>query len=438
MIDKLICKTGYTILNKAGRGSDFPGRLAFKLNKNFLKGFEQAKTTIFITGTAGKTTVSCMLGSCLKYLGYSVGYSKKGANLLAGVTSTVIANSTVSGKSKVDYMVLEIDERFVKQVVPFINPDYFIITNITRDQLARNGHFDIVFDDINNSIDDKTHLILNSDNPLSAKFAVGKNNDITYFGVAKNKYSGTEYGDKIDVPYCPACGAKLKYNYFNFGNFGDYECPNCDFGKNEPDYQAEFHEDSISIDNQTINMPNCAVHDSYNIAAVYAQLALLGIGKEKIADALNHLDIATKRYEEFTIGDHHGTILLSKNETPISYNQSINYISRISGEKTIAIGFTRISGRYDDKDISWFYDVDYEMLAKSDIKKLILFGKYAYDLAVRLQIAGMDMSKIQIEQDHDKVYEVLKAADDDVYCLFYFDMEKKMKKQLKEAGEKVW
>ena len=438
MIDRLICKTGYKILSKSGRGSDFPGKFGLKLNKNFLKGFEQPPVTIFITGTAGKTTISGTLTSALNYLGYRVGSSGKGSNLTSGVASTLIANSSISGKSNVDVLILEIDERYVKKVVPFIKPDYFIISNITRDQLARNGHFDIVFDDINKCIDDKTHLILNADNPLSSKFSVGKNNTTTYFGVAKNQFSGNEYGDKIDVPYCPACGSKLNYAYFNYGNFGSYSCPHCDFSRRTPEYEAEFRDDAIIIQGNEISMPNNAVYNAYNIAAVYAQMKLLGIEEDRITESLNHLDLATKRYEEFTIGDKHGTILLSKNETPISYNQSISYVSRIEGDKTIAIGFTRISGRYDEKDISWFYDVDYEMLARTGIKRLILFGKYAYDLAVRLQIAGMDMEKVQIEQDYTKAYEVLKATGDDVYCLFYFDMEKMLKKHLKEVGEKVW
>lgn len=438
MIDRIISKVAYEVLSRRGRGSDAPGMIGNKLNKNFMKDFSQPEITIFITGTAGKTTISGTLASALKYCGYRVGYNEKGSNLASGVASTLVASSTITGKSKVDVLIVEVDERFVKKVIPFIKPDYFIICNLTRDQLARNGHFGIVFDDINKCIVDGCHLILNSDNPLSAKFAVGKSNDVTYFGVARNEFSSMEYGDKIDVPYCPACGSKLNYEYFNYGNFGSYSCPSCDFGRNNPDYEAEYRDDSIVIDGNVINMPNNALYNVYNIVAVYAQMKLLGISEEKITEALNHLDLATRRYEEFTIGDKHGTILLSKNETPISYNQSLNYVSRIAGEKTIAIGFTRISGRYDDKDISWFYDVDYEILARTDIKKIILFGKYGYDLAVRLQIAGIDMSKVQIELDYTRAYEVLKETGDDVYCLFYFDMEKMMKKHLKEIGEKVW
>lgn len=438
MLDRLISKGAYEILSRMGRGTDAPGRLGLKLNKDFMSGFEQPETTIFVTGTAGKTTISEMLSSALRYCGYKVGSNKRGSNLSSGVASLLVANSTISGRSKADILVVEVDERFVKKVIPYIHPDYFIICNLTRDQLARNGHFDIVFKDIDRCIDDKPHLILNADNPLSSKFAIGKNNEITYFGVGRNKYSGMDYGDKIDVAYCPVCGSKLEYDYFNYGNFGSYTCPNGDFKRNKPDYEATVCDGYIDIDGNRFEMSNDALHDVYNMAAVYTQLKLLGIDENKITEALNHLDIFTKRHEECTLGDKHGTILLSKNETPISYNQSIKYVSRIDGDKTIAIGFTRISGRYDEKDISWFYDVDYEALAHTGIKKIILFGKYGYDLAVRLRLAGVDESRIQIELDYNRVYEVLRACGDDVYCMFYFDMEKLFKKQLKEAGEKVW
>lgn len=438
MLDRLICKCAYEVLSRMDRGTDAPGEIGRRLNKNFLAGFKQPETTIFITGTAGKTTIAEVLASALRYCGYKVGANKRGSNLTSGVASAFVANSHVSGKSKVDVQIVEIDERYVKRVTPFIHPDYFIITNITRDQLARNGHFDIVFDDIDKCIDDRMHLILNADNPMSSKFAVGKNNKVTYFGLAKNKFSGMDYGDKIDLAYCPVCGSKLKYDYFNYGNFGSYACPKGDFGRNDPAYEVTLGDGKIMIEGHEIIMPNDAVYNVYNIAAVYTQMKLMGIDEEKIVEALNNLDIFTKRYEEFTLGDKHGTILLSKNETPISYNQSIDYVSRLEGDKTIAIGFTRISGRYGAKDISWFYDVDYEMLAKTGIKKIILFGKYGYDLALRLKLAGIDESKIQIELDYNNVYQVLKETGDDVYCMFYFDMEKLVKKQLTEAGERVW
>lgn len=66
--------------------------------------------------------------------------------------------------------------------------------------------------------------------------------------------------------------------------------------------------------------------------------------------------------------------MLSKNETPLSYNQSIEYIKEDKQIKTVGIGFTRISGRYDLKDLSWLYDINFELLNDKSIDKFILIG----------------------------------------------------------------
>ena len=76
------------------------------------------------------------------------------------------------GKIKADVLILEIDERYVKKVIEYIKPNYFIINNLSRDQLARNGHFDIVWEDINAHISSDIHLVLNADDPLISKFSL--------------------------------------------------------------------------------------------------------------------------------------------------------------------------------------------------------------------------------------------------------------------------
>jgi len=426
------------ILKKLGRGSSLPGKIALKLDKHILNKFKLPKTTIFITGTVGKTTTCAALSEVIKNAGYKVGTNSKGSNLSFGVVSTLLENSTITGKSNVDVLVIEIDERYVKKVLPYITPNYFIINNLSRDQLSRNGHCELVFQDIDNAINENIHLILNSDNLLSRKFAYNKNNKVTYFGVAKNEYSSLDYKDKIDIAYCPNCKNKINYTYFNYGNFGSYNCTHCNFQRETPDYEAQFENGKMLIDNNTINILNNSLSNVYNYTAVYTVAKLLGIENRIIVDTLNDLDLSVKRFEKFSIGKNQGYILVSKNETPISYNQSLHFVSNIKEEKVIAIGFSRISGRYDDKDISWLYDIDFSLLNKSNASKIILFGKYCYDLAVRLKLDNIDMEKVEMVYDCNEVYNTLKQLNKEIYCIFYFDLEKLLKKQLLENGEKIW
>lgn len=438
MILNFICKSIQLVLKKMNRGSSLPGEIALKLNKNFLKRFKLPKVTIFVTGTVGKTTTTATIVSVLNKAGYRVGTNDKGSNLSFGVCSCLIDNSTVTGKSKVDALVIEIDERYVKKVLPYITPDYFVINNLSRDQLARNGHFDIVFNDINDYISEKTHLILNADNPLSYKFSLGRKNKITYFGVAKSRFSSLKTSDKIELSYCPKCHKKLEYEYFNYGNFGSYHCSSCDFKRQMPLYETKITGKNIVIDDEKIKMPNDSFYNAYNLSAAYTVAKLIGISKEVIGEALNNVSFKVKRFTNFRIGKTEGIVMLSKNETPISYNQSLEYVSKQKVNKTVAIGFMRMSGRYDEQDISWFYDVNFELLNDDTIDRILVFGKYGYDIAVRLKLAGVDVKKIKVVYDYNKTYEEVSKCKNKVYCLFYFDLEKMFKKQLEENGDEVW
>ena len=141
----LLAKLSHKILHLTGKGSTFPGDFALKLNKNIFKHFKMPETVIFVTGTTGKTSVTGCLYEIYKHSNYKVACNIKGANLSGGVLTTLIDSSKLNGKSKVDVLILEVDERFMKIVTKHIKPKYVVITNLTRDQPPRQGNFDIVF-----------------------------------------------------------------------------------------------------------------------------------------------------------------------------------------------------------------------------------------------------------------------------------------------------
>ncbi len=424
------------LLNMIGRGSVLPGEIALKLNKNIMSYFKLPKITIFITGTTGKTSISGILTSMYKSNGYKVANNSKGSNLEWGVLTCLIANSNPFGKIKTDVLVLEVDERYVKKVINHIKPNYFIINNLSRDQLARNGHYDIVWDDINNQITDDIHLILNSDDPLVTKFGLNHKGKITYYGLSKTKHS-TKKSDlnNLDLVYCPKCNKRLTFNYFHYGNIGNYKCGACDFDRPKPDFEAQLIDDySFKIDNEIIKMNNQALYNVYNLAASYATALITGLSKGGTINALNNLSLKIKRLDSFQVDNKECILLLSKNETPVSYNQSLDYISKQKKDKTVVIGFNNISGRYDLKDLSWLWDINFEQLNDESINKIICAGNFSYDIATRLKYANIDEKKIIIYEDSAQLLEAIKKHGKKfVYCVLYFDMEKVFKRLLKEA-----
>ena len=431
----MLSKLSYFILHKLGRGKAFFCKVALKLNKNILNYFEMPKTTIFVTGTTGKTSVAGTLYEIYKHSGYKVVANLKGSNLIDGVTSAIIEASKINGKTKVDALVIEVDERYVKEVFKFITPKYFIINNLSRDQLARNGHFELVFKEIDKSIDEKTHLILNADDPLVTKFSLDKKNKITYYGLKENKYSTKKNRiDTLDVAYCPKCHKKLIFDYFNYGNLGYYHCPNNDYNRPNCDFEGTLTK-TLKVEDETIKLNNTALYNAYNILACYTTARVDNVDKDKIVESLNNLSTKVKRLNEFKVKNNKGTLLLSKNETPLSYNQSLEYVSKEKGSKTVAIGFTRISGRYDLKDLSWIYDINFELLNDKSIEKIILIGPFAYDLAVRLKTANVDPKKFLYCLDYQNSLDYcLKHAKGDLYCLLYFDLNYLYIGKLKERG----
>src|SRR5277367_4197550 len=96
----------------AGLGSNLPGRLARKVSPAVLKQLSlQAKQGVLaVTGTNGKSTTSGLLSSILRTAGFSLVHNRQGANLVTGITASLVDAATWNGKLDVDYCLFEIDE----------------------------------------------------------------------------------------------------------------------------------------------------------------------------------------------------------------------------------------------------------------------------------------------------------------------------------------
>ncbi len=429
----LICKLSNLILKRLGRGTSYPGWLALKLDKNILSKLEPPKTTICVTGTTGKTSICEILTDVYRQNGVNAKNNSKGSNLIAGVTTLFIDNCKLNGKTKADVFVLEVDERYVKEVFKYFKPNYFVVNNLSRDQLARNGHSLLVWNEINRVITDDIHLILNADDPLMYMLSLNHKGKISYFGLGKTKYSAKESDYNLDISYCPVCHSKLKFDFFHFGNIGSYSCPKCSFKRPKVKYESELlSSNSFKINNNTIKMANDALYNVYNLSASYVMAKESKLKDSGIVKALNNLNIHIKRLDTYKVNNKDVTLLLSKNEVPISYNQSLEYISDKKEDKTLVIGFERISGRYDLKDISWIYDINFETLKNKNITKIITVGPFASDLAVRLKYALVDEKIIEIIYETNDVLNIIKTKTiGKVYCLVYFDIFYKLKDALK-------
>ena len=92
------------------RGSNYSGSIAIKLMPNFVAGFRNINydNVYFISGTNGKSTTTNLLYHTLTSAGKSVACNTEGANMMGGVATTLIKNSSLFGALQTEYLVLEI------------------------------------------------------------------------------------------------------------------------------------------------------------------------------------------------------------------------------------------------------------------------------------------------------------------------------------------
>jgi UDP-N-acetylmuramyl tripeptide synthase len=434
MIGTFIGKSIYKIekLLKFG-GSSFPGKIVLKLCPKYLTKIKYPENIIMVTGSCGKGSTTKLITNILEENNMTVCTNKGGANLLDGITTSII-NDVKGKKLNKDALVLEVDERYLKYVTKYIKPKYLVINNITRDQPPRQGNFDIVFNEILKGIPKETHLIVNGDDPILRKFSL-YHEDITYFGIEKSKYSYKKHDDVKDYEYCPKCNSKLEYDYYNYGSVGKYKCHNCDFKRDNIKYSiTDINYDSNIIEinkKYSVNVSSYILSNLYNIIGSFAVCDLLKIDSKIIISSLSKDQIESKLYEEFTVNKRKYTILNCKAENNSTYNLALIYTSMDTKTKTIVIGHKEISRRYKHYDVSWMYDVYFELLNKDDY--VICTGPNAYDFAARMKYAGIKKENIIILDNLNNIKKTIEEkTKGNVYAVLNFDYVKPFKEKIKE------
>ena len=432
----LICKLSGKILNLMGRGSNFPGVLALKLNKNIGSYFKMPKTVIAVTGSAGKGSTSTIIADTLRKEGKKVVHNKFGSNMLPGILSLLISNSKLDGTIKGDVLVVVEDERYTKVVFDIIKPKYVVITNICRDQPPRHGHVDLVFDKIKEALTDKMHLILNADDPYLQKFAINSKNKITYYGISKNKYSyKLQKFRNINMWYCPICNKKLKYSFYHIESLGDYSCSS-HFKRPDIDYLANLVLDKMSMIincKYNIDIKFNVIYYAYNILAAFTTCSLLKINKDNISNYISEMENNKKLNDTYMYKNRRVYVMNNKNENSTTFNQSVLFTMQKRNKRTIVIGWKEISRRYEHNDMSWLYDIEFEILNDEYTDKVICVGRDKFDIATRMKLAGFKHNQIMI-------YDNLKDAEDmikkestgDIFAILNFDYVEPFNDLMKE------
>ncbi len=435
----LACK----LANKLSRlckkeGSVIGGAVALFLYKDCLAKVKYPKIIIGVTGSSGKGSTTELIAKILKENNISVVYNKNGSNVLNAIVSLILSNTSLNGKFKSDVLLMELDERYMRDSLKYFDLTHMIITNITRDQPPRNAHPEFIQDVIRSVIKGNTHLILNADDPLVYSLAFNHKSKVTTYGMDKNNYSKKSILNNKDSAYCPLCNSKLHYSFYHYGHIGKYACNSCDFKRPNPNYLAHninILKEFIYINKNKVHLPSNFLYSVYFTTASYALCSVIGLKNQDILKVLNDEAFKPKRLNIYNFDNRKWQMLASKNENNLSYKQSLDFIIHEKNKKTVILGFDNSSRRYSENDISWIWDIDFEELNDKNIDKILLIGRFKYDMLTRMEYAGIQKNKIILVDDINNLLNILKTkTKGNIYSCVCFDKEIELKNLLKKEG----
>lgn len=421
-------KAALLALKIFGRNATYlPGKIALTISKNFLGHLTPPKTVIAVTGTNGKTTVSNMVTSILQENGYSVTNNGYGSNVQAGIATALLADSTLTGRAKKDFAVLEVDERSSLLVYPYVKPDYLLCNNLMRDSIKRNAHTGFIRYIINKALPASTKLILNADDLICASLG-GENAERVYFGLDIEKPEALQPQFVQDIVYCPKCGGPLEAAYVRYNHIGRFTCKACGHTSPVPDYLVTALDrvaETFTVAHQdrsaNFHLLNDNIVNVYNLCGTVALLREVGLSDEQIALGFAQTKIVKSRYDRLEVGDLTITMQSAKGQNPIACARSFHYVAECPGEHKAVFFLTDDKGDSvgNTESTCWLYDCDYSYLNDLSISQLVFSGPRCKDQRLRALLAGVPDEKIVMWPDfHGKAQLIDTQHCKNIFILF--------------------
>lgn len=404
LIGKII---GFLTKLTGGGATAAPGLYAIKIDPQLVRKISQKNQvdSIIISGTNGKTTTSRLLFEILSTK-YKIVHNRQGSNLLRGIASTLISQSSILGKIEQKLAIWEVDEAALRQVINSTKPKIVVLLNLFRDQLDRYGETDTIRDKWQKSlslIPKETVLIANADDPQISYIAQKFKGKVIFFGVNQTKLNLPEISHVADIKHCLNCGSKLDYLTVLSSHLGHYSCPNCSFKRPSPSVSAsnlKFNSyfstsAGIAINNHqlTINYHLPGLYNVYNVLAATAIANYLEIERADAKKTISSFSAAFGRSEEITVQEKKVKIFLIKNPT------GANEVLRVFAQLNKVNLLVALNDNFaDGRDVSWIWDTNWEVLSNK-IKSITISGVRAWDMGLRLKYAGFKLSKKMINED---------------------------------------
>jgi UDP-N-acetylmuramyl tripeptide synthase len=134
----------------------------------------------------------------------------------------------------------------------------------------------------------------------------------------------------------------------------------------------------------TVRLSLSGTYNVYNALAAAACAVALGVDNAAIEKGLGAFTAAFGRQERLAVRGREVEGVLAKN--PAGVNQVIATL--IARDTPLDLVLLLNDDIADGRDISWIWDVDFELL-KGRVRSLVISGRRAWDMALRLKYAGV-------------------------------------------------
>lgn len=434
---------GLRLLNRGG--TSLPGKIALKIYPPLLSELSGKFRIIMITGTNGKTTTSRIVAGMLDQSGIKYITNKSGANLASGITTTLISALSLTGKPLVRTALLETDEAVFRTIAPKLKPEVAIVTNFFRDQLDRFGELYTTLNGVRDGISGSpdTKLILNADDSLCASLGQKVQNPVIYFGFAEGAYPESDKIGNTDAAFCINCSTRYNYSSSTFGHLGHFSCPSCGYERPVAQVECtqvlEYDNLSSTIEIQlpdekiSVKLALPGLYNIYNALAGAALGHLMDLTEKDLVHVLEGFECGFGRMESVTVQNRQLKLILVKN--PTGFNQVLKYLLTQKDKCVVALAIN--DKLADGTDISWLWDVDFEILTfmQEKVRSFYVSGLRAEDMAVRLKYAGIPEGNILIEHDESRLIDDLiqtSGENETIYLLPTYTAMLDIRKNLKD------
>jgi lipid II isoglutaminyl synthase (glutamine-hydrolysing) len=389
-----------------------PGRVARAVEPRVLLLLARrlSSGSVVVAGTNGKTTTSHILAHIMRTLGHRPVHNRAGANLAAGIAAALIEHADLRGRPQGDLGIFEVDEATVPRVVPALAPRVLVFTNLFRDQLDRYGEIDYIaglWRSAGQALPPDVVRVANADDPLVYDAVRDLPGSLVTFGIDDERHGRPSIEHTAEARYCYRCGTPYEYAITYFGHMGRYRCPTCGVHRPAPDFTArdldlrgpDGSAFTIAAGDGTVRVRTVlpGLYNVYNILAAAAAAVRLGASLRQAGEALRSFTPAFGRAERVTVDGRDVQMLLCKN--PAGFNEVLRAVLATGPLPAVLIAINDLTA--DGRDVSWLWDVDFEMLA-GRVGTVIVAGIRAEDMAVRLRYAGIPEEAIEVEHAYDR------------------------------------